>query len=241
MIRLHTSKQTSGYRYRYAVALYSGMASPPRDGLVKNQYYVGQILDNGDFHVLKPERLCHVGEFLNFQLVSKRWSDLTVPQRTLLIEAYNLNKLPLRDLPADFPAEGWAAAASSLERAGYLRWTDEPDVVELSLVGEAELQHHLFNRSAGDDLLAKQGGIRLRHHSLSDHEIDLGRGSTLTVNVDGMQIRIYTMEDSGAVIRVEHDSAHHVVMNHADERNFAQTYVDRIGEEIGVPETGRKS
>jgi hypothetical protein len=43
-----------------------------------------------------------------------------------------------------------------------------------------------------------------------------------------MLIRIFTLEDGGAVVRIDHDQTHRVYMSHADEeRHFAQAYVDR--------------
>lgn len=230
MIFSPTSKEVVGFNNRYAMALYNlgGGGNPPRNGLVQNQYYVGQILDGGRFHVLKPDRMCSLSEFLSFQLVSKRWSELSEIERSLLFAAYSQKKLALDSLSTEVPATSWNRAASHLCEAGYLRWTDELQVVELTLVGEAEVQHRIFNLSAGDNLISTNGGIRIQHHGVRDHEIHLGRSSTLTINVDGMLIRIFTLPGSGAVVRVDHDRSQRVYMNRADEgKNFAQVYIDR--------------
>lgn len=230
MIFAQGSTEITGYVNRYASAIYLGGGGyPPRSGLVQRQHYVGQILENGQFRVLKPARLCSTAEFNDFQLVSKRWSALSELERTLLIETYNLKKLPLDCLDADPSAEAWTEVAACLSRAGYLRWTDELEVVELTLVGEAELQHQLLNLGAGDSVLSTTSGVRIRHHGPNEHEIDLGRASTLNVNVDGMHIRIFTMPSSGVVVRVDHDGAHRVHMSRTDaERRFTQAYIDRV-------------
>lgn len=230
MIFAQVSTEAAGYVNRYAAAVYMGGGNnPPRSGLVQRQYYAGQILEHGRFRVLKPELVCSIAEFHSFQLVSKRWCELAEQERSLLILVYNRKKLALDDLSADDAHGAWDEAASRLSRAGYLRGADEPGVVELTLVGEAEVEHQISNRSAGDNLLNTASGIRVWHHSLQEHEIDLGRGSTLSVNVDGMLIRIFTLPTSGAVVRVDHDEAHRVHMSRTDaERCFMQAYIDRI-------------
>ena len=230
MIRSQTSNDVAGYSNRYASALYMGGGGcPPRSGLVQRQYYAGQIIEGSQFRVLKPERLCSITEFLSFELVSKRWRELSELERSLLIEVYGRKKLPLDSLDANVPITTWNEAAARLSRAGYLRWTDELQVVELTLVGEAEIQHQIFNLSAGDNVLDTEAGIRIQHLSTHEHEIDLGRASTLSVNVDGMCIRIFTLPTSGAVVRIDYDQAHRVYMSRTDEENgYTQAYVDRI-------------
>jgi hypothetical protein len=229
MIRSHTSGDVAGYIGRYASALYLGGGSHPlRSGLVQRQYYAGQILEGGRFRVLKPERLCSISEFFSFQLVSKRWRELSELERSLLIEVYSRKKLALGSLDASVSVATWNEAAVHLSRTGYMRWTDELQVVELTLVGEAEVQHYIYNLSAGDNVLDKDAGIRIQHHSTQEHEIDLGRASTLHVNVDGMLIRIFTLPNSGAVVRIDYDKAHRVYMCRTDEASgFTQAYVDR--------------
>lgn len=141
MIRSQTSTDVAGYSNRYASALYMGGGGhPPRSGLVQRQYYAGQVLEGGRFRVLKPERLCSITEFLSFQMVSKRWHELSDLERSLLFVVYRQKKLPLDSLDATVPITTWNEAAARLSRAGYLRWTDELQVVELTLVGEAEIQ-----------------------------------------------------------------------------------------------------
>jgi len=230
MIHSQTSNDIVGYSNRYASALYMGGGGhPPRSGLVRRQYYAGQILEGGRFRVLKPERLCSITEFLSFQLVSKRWRELSELGRSLLIEVYSRKKLPLDSLDAIVPITTWNGAAARLSRAGYLRWTDELQVVELTPVGEAEIQHQIFNLDAGDNVLDTEAGIRVQHLSTQEHEIDLGRASTLSVNVEGMLIRIFTLPTSGAVVRIDYDQAHRVYMSRTDEDNgYTQAYVDRI-------------
>jgi hypothetical protein len=230
MIHSQTSNDVVGYSNRYASALYMGGGGhPPRSGLVRRQYYTGQILEEGRFRVLKPERLCSVTEFLSFQLVSKRWRELSELERSLLIEVYNQKKLPLDNLDATVPITKWNESAARLSRAGYLRWTDELQVVELTQVGEAEIRHQIFNLSAGDNVLDTEAGIRVQHLSTQEHEIDLGRASTLSVNVEGMLIRIFTLPTSGAVVRIDYDQAHRVYMSRTDEDNgYTQAYVDRV-------------
>lgn len=228
MIFAHVSTEISGYVGRYASALYLGGGDhPPRSGLVRRQYYVGQILQGGQFRVLKPARLCAIDEFHSFQLVSKRWSALSKLERALLIETYNQKKLPLDCLDAEVTAAMWNETATCLSQTGYLRWTDELQVVELTLVGEAELRHQLLNLGAGDNVLDTTMGIRLRHLSTNEHEIDLGRASTLHVNIDGMLIRIFTLPSSGVVVRVDHDERQRVRMSRTDaEQRFTQVYID---------------
>jgi hypothetical protein len=232
MIFAQTAKEAAGYTNRYASALYNlgGGGNPSRSGLVKGQYYPGRILENGRFHVLKPDRMCCLNEFLSFQLVSKQWAELTEAQRSLLMAVYSQKKLALSNVLPEVPGVVWYEIAAGLEKAGYLRWTDEIEVVELTLVGEAEIEHHIFNRGTGSELVVQsKGGIRIEHHSVQEHEIDLGRASTLTVNVDGMCIRIITLPGSGAVVRIDHDELHRVYMSHVDkDKRFAQAYVDRI-------------
>lgn len=224
MIFAHTYKEAIGYSNRYAVARYNmgGGGNPPRNGLAQNQLFAGQILSGGRFHVLKPDRMCCLSEFLDFQLVSKPWRELSEPERSLLMAVYSHKKLALESLSSEMPETTWHEIASGLDKAGYLRRTDESQVVELTLVGEAEIQHRLFNLEAN-------GGIRIQHHSLQDHEIELAQASTLSVNVDGMLIRIITLPNSGAIVRVDHDAAHHVYMCRTDkDKNFTQAYIDRI-------------
>ena len=230
MILAQVSTEVAGYVNRYASALYmGGGGNPPRSGLVQRQYYTGQVLESGQFRVLTPARLCSITEFYSFQLVSKRWCELTEHERSLLIYVYSRKKVALESLAIDELNAAWNEVASRLARAGYLRWTDEINVVELTLVGEAEVQHQISNLSAGENLLNTVSGIRVQHHSLQEHEIDLGRASTLSVNVDGMLIRIFTLPTSGAVVRVDHDQSHRVHMSCTDaERHFTQAYIDRI-------------
>jgi regulator of nucleoside diphosphate kinase len=229
MIFLPTSREAASYSNRYAMAVYNmgGGGHPPRNGLVQNQYYVGHIRDGGRFHVLKPDRMCSISEFLSFQLVSKRWSELSEIERSLLCRVYSQKKLALGSLSTEVAAVTWNEVASRLCKAGYLRWTDEPQVVELTLIGEAEVQHHILNLTSGDDLVSANSGIRTQHHSVQDHEIDLGRSSTLTINVDGMLIRIFTLPGGGAIVRIDHDRSQRVYMNRTEEgKNFAQVYID---------------
>lgn len=230
MILLQTSKEAAGYSNRYATALYLGRGGfPMRKGLVQRQYYVGQILEGGRFHVLKPDRMCEIADFASFQLVSRHWSELSELERSLLLAVYNQNKLAFDTLPAEAPTGAWDEIATCLMRDGYLRWADEPQSVEMTPTGEAEVQHRIANLSAGETLSGADKGMRVKHNSVDEHEIELGRGSTLLVNVDGMLIRIFALKDSGAVIRVDHDRSHRVYMQHADEdEHFAQAYVDRI-------------
>jgi regulator of nucleoside diphosphate kinase len=230
MIFSPTSKDVGGYSNRYAAAAYNmaGGGNPPRNGLVQKQYYIGQILDGGRFHVLKPDRMCNIAEFLSFELVSKRWSELSETERSLLFAIYSQKKLALDSLSTEVPAATWNEAACRLNRAGYIRWTDEIQVVELTLIGEAEIQHHIFNLSAGDNVVGTNGGIRVQHHGVQDHEIDLGQSSSLTINVDGMLIRIFTLPGSGAVVRIDLDAAQQVYMSRLEQdKNFAQIYIDR--------------
>src|SRR4051794_8112778 len=87
MILVQTSKELTGYIGYFTAAQYyigGGKGYPPRNGLVENQYYAGQVLEGGRFRVLKPDRVCFISEFLSFQLVSKRWEDLSEPERSLL-------------------------------------------------------------------------------------------------------------------------------------------------------------
>lgn len=237
MILARTSIEAAGFRDRFATALYMGGAGyPPRSGLVQRQYYAGQILDGGRFHVLAPDRMCFTVEFLSFQLVSKPWSELSEIERSLLFAVYSQKKLALESLSAEIPAPTWNGVACRLSRAGYLRWTDEIQVVELTPVGEAEIQDRIFSPSIGDNLVSTQGGIRIQHHGVQDHEIDLGRASTLSINVDGMLIRIFTLPVSGAVVRIDYDRAHGVHMSSQDEtRNFAQVYIDHAAPILNLP------
>lgn len=226
---LATSKEIADYSNRYALALYNSSAgNAPRNGLVQNQHYIGQILDGGRFHVLKPDSMCSISEFLSFQLVSRHWSEQSEIERSLLFAVYSHGKLALDRLSTEVPATRWNRTASRLSEAGYLRWTDELQVVQLTPVGEVEVQQQLFNLSAGDNLVSANGGIRIQHHGVQDHEIDLGRSSTLSVNVDGMLIRIFTLPGSGAIVRIDHDRSQRVSINRADEgKHFAQVYIDR--------------
>ncbi len=208
-----------------------GGGNPPRNGLIQTQHYAGQILDGGRFHVLKPDRMCSISEFLDFQLVSKRWSELSEIERSLLFAVYSQKRLVLDSVSTEVPATMWKGAASCLNRAGYLRWADELQVVELTPVGEAEIEHRLFKLGAGDNVVSTDGGIRILHHSVQDHEVDLGRSSSLTINVDGMLIRVFTLPGSGAVVRIDHDGSQQVYMSRADQdKNFAQVYIDRTAD-----------
>lgn len=227
---LPTAKEAAGYSNRYALALYNlgGGGNPPRNGLVRDQYYVGKVLERGRFHVLKPDRMCSLSEFLSFRLVSRRWSELSRLERSLLFAVYSHGKLAQDSLSTEVPAARWNQAATDLDTAGYLRRTDESGVIELTPVGEAEVQHRLFNLDAGDHLTRSNGGIRIQHHDDRDHEIDLGRSSTLTVHVDRMLIRIFTLPGSGALTRIDYDPSQHVYMSRTDENNhFVQVYIDR--------------
>jgi regulator of nucleoside diphosphate kinase len=235
MILLPTAKEAAGYGNHYASAIYTGgMGRPPRKGLVQRQRYAGKILDGGRFHVLEPDRLCSLSEFQSFQLVSKRWSSLSEFERTLLIATFNAQKLSLDSLSPEMAANAWDAA-SSLYKLGYLRWTDQSCVVELTQVGQLEVQHHLYNLDSDSNLLDTNGGIRIQHHSVQEHEIDLARSSTLCVNVDGMCIRIFTLPNSGTVIRVDHDTSHRIYMSRTDhDRRFAQVYIDRTDRNLSI-------
>ena len=143
MIFAQTFKEAIGYSNRYAVALYNmgGGGNPPRKGLVQGQYFVGQILSGGRFHVLNPDRMCCLSEFLNFQLVSKPWRELSEIERSILMMVYSEKKVPLNSLSTELPASEVLEIATGLDKAGYLRRADEPQVVELTPVGEAEIQH----------------------------------------------------------------------------------------------------
>ena len=222
-----TVEQVSAYQNRYAAALYvGGSGFPPRNGLTQHQYYAGQILSGGRFHVLKPDRMCTLAEFLSFQMVSRPWSALSEIDRVLLIMTYSQTKLALDNLTAKWSNEQCEHAALQLIRAGYLRWA-EPEVVELTLVGEAEVRRQMQNLDAGDQLAQHDGGIRLRHYSLHDHEVELGRSSTLSIKLDGILVRVFTLQHSGAVIRVDHDRQNNIYMSSTDrDRAFAQIYVD---------------
>jgi hypothetical protein len=228
VILASTAKEAIGFTNRYAIAAYLGAAGhAPRNGLVRRQYYAGQILEGGRFRVLKPDRLCCLSEFRSFQLVSKRWRELTDLERTLLIEVYDQKKLALDSCSTEMASTARREAAQQLVKAGYLRWA-EPKFIETTLLGEAEIQHRLFNLGAGDSLVDAIGGIRIQHHTVQDHEVDLGQASTLFVNLDGLRVRIYTLKGSGAVIRIDHEDSHQIYMGHIDkDKHYAQTYVDR--------------
>lgn len=233
---LVTAKEASRYSNRYALALYHMGSNPPRNGLVQKQYYVGQILDGGHFRVLKPNRMCSLSEFLNFKLVSRRWPELSRIERLLLFAIYSQGKLALDSLSTEIPATRWKRASSDLDAAGYLCRTDELGTVELTPVGEAEVQHQLFNLSAGDNLLQSNGGIRIRHHDDRNHEIDLGRASALSVNVDGMLIRIFTLPGSGTLTRVDYDRSQSIYMSRrSEDQRFAQVYIDRAAHTLNSP------
>lgn len=222
-----TIDQTSAYQGRYAAALYAGGGGfAPRSGLTQHQYYAGRILSGGRFHVLKPDRICSVSEFLSFQMVSRQWSALSEVERALLVMTYSQTRIALSGLTTKWTHEQCEQAVSDLILAGYLRWA-EPGAVELTLVGEAEVRHQIQNLGAGDHLARHNGGLRLRHYSLQDHEIELGRTSTLSIRLDGILVRVFTLKQSGAVIRVDHDSSNNIYMNSVDrDRSFAQIYVD---------------
>lgn len=222
-----TIDQTSAYQGRYAAALYAGGSGfAPRNGLTQHQYYAGRILSGGRFYVLKPDRMCSVSEFLSFQMVSRPWSALSEVERALLVMTYSQTKLALNSLTTKWTREQCEQATSDLVLAGYLRWA-EAEVAELTLVGEAEVRHQVQNLGAGDQLARHDGGLRLRHYSLQDHEIELGRSSTLSIKLDGMLVRVFTLKQSGAVIRVDHDDTNNIYMNSTDrDRGFAQIYVD---------------
>lgn len=222
-----TVHQMPGYADRYASALYiGGSGNPPRNGLNFRQMYVGRVLSGDRFHVLKPDRLCSLSEFAGFFLVSRTWSALSDVERALLIMTYSKTLLRLSTLATKWSVEQCQDAARRLIQAGYVRWA-EPDVIELTMVGEAEVEHQVTNASAGENLIQSPGGIRLWHHSVRDHEIEMGRESTLSIRLDGMQVRIFTLKDHGAVIRVDHHPSHHVYTHTVDrDRAFMQTYVD---------------
>jgi hypothetical protein len=222
-----TIDQTSAYQGRYAAALYAGGSGfAPRNGLTRHQYYAGRILSGGRFHVLKPDRLCSVSEFLSFQMVSRPWPVLTEIERVLLVMTYSQGKLALATLKTKWATEQNEQAASQLIQAGYLRWA-EPETVELTLVGDAEVRHQVQNLGAGEHLARHDGGLRLRHYSPQDHEVEMGRASTLSIKLDGVLVRVFTLKQSGAVIRVDHDESNNIYMNSTDrDRAFAQIYVD---------------
>jgi len=149
--------------------------------------------------------MCYLSEFLSFQLVSRQWRELSENEHLLLIAVYSGKKLGLDSLFTDVPTTARHEIATGLDKAGYLRQTDEPGGVELTLVGEAEVQHRFFNLGAGDSLPGTTGGNRVQHHSVQNYEVQLARSSTLSVNVEGMLIRIFTLPNSGTVIRIDHD------------------------------------
>lgn len=223
-----TVHQMTGYIDRYAAALYiGGSGHPPRNGLSFRQSYVGRVLSEERFHVLKPDRICSLSEFAGFVMVSRSWRHLTDIERTLLIRIYSDSVLRLTRLTTKWSEEQCQEATCRLIQAGYVRWA-EPDVIELTLVGEAEVRHQVHNRNAGAGIMQSTGGIRVWHHNLQDHEIEMGRESTLSVTVDGMVVRIFTLKDSGAVVRVDHDLSHHVYTHSINrDRAFVQTYIDQ--------------
>ena len=231
-----THQEISGHANRYAAAQYVGGGGyAPRSGLNYRQYYVGQILSGSRFHVLKPDRMCSVSEFASFVMVTQPWSRLSEVERSLLVMTYSQTALRLATLATKWPAEQVDEAAFCLVQAGYLRWA-EPDVVELTLVGEAEVRHQISNAGAGESVIYRKGGIRIWHHSLQDHEVEVGRESTLSVTEDGMLIRIFTLQGSGAVVRVDHHPSHHIYTNSLDrERGFVQSYIDLGRSHINPP------
>jgi hypothetical protein len=231
-----TVHQITHYTDRYAAALYiGGSGQPPRNGLNFRQSYAGRILSGDRFHVLRPDRLCSLSEFAGFVLVSRTWASLNEVERALLVMTYSQKTLKLASLATKWSPLQCQDATLELVQDGYLRWA-EPDVVELTLVGEAEVAHQIGNTGAGESVIHRKGGIRLWHHSLEDHEVELGRESTLSVTVDGMLVRIFTLKDSGTVIRVDHHPSQHVYTHILDrDRGFAQTYIDLSPARINPP------
>lgn len=229
MIYLDTSKEVIGYENRYAMALYNlgGGGNPPRNGLVQNQYYVGQILEGGYFHVLKPDRMCYISEFLSYRLVSKDWSELSKNERSLLIAVYNRKKLYLENLLTEIPMKTWYKIAKSLDLVGYLSWTGEADTIELSSIGEVEVYNRIVNVDAGNNIIGASSGIRIQHQSLYDHEIDLAQSSTLSINLDGMVIQILSLPEHGAIIHIDHEPSHYIHLGRIDrDKGYAQVYID---------------
>lgn len=229
MIHLHTPKDVVGYEGRYAMAFYNmgGGGNPPRNGLTENQYYIGKILEGGYFHVLKPDRMCCISEFLSYRLVSKYWSELSNNEQSLLVAAYNQKKVTLTNFSSDMSLQTRNMVAKSLYDTGYIRWTDEEQTIELTVIGEVEVHRQIFNINATDSLTESNSCIRIQHHTIQDHEIDLAQQSTLTINLDGMHIRILALPKHGAVIRVEHDSANYIHLGRIDrDKSFAQVYID---------------
>lgn len=229
MIHLHTAIDVIGYENRYAMALYNigGGGNPPRSGLVQNQHYVGKILEGGYFHVLKPDRMCSASEFLGYRLVSKCWSELSANEHSLLIALYNHKKLNLDSLSTEIPMKTWIQIAKFLDQAGYLRWTGEAQTIELSAIGELEVHNRIFNFDTSNKLAGENGGIRIQHHGVKDHEIDLAQSSTLSINLDGILIRILTLPKHGAIIHIDHKESHRIHLGRIDrDKGIAQVYID---------------
>lgn len=229
MIHLHTPKDVVGYEGRYAMAFYNmgGGGNPPRNGLTENQYYIGQIIKDGNFRVLKPDRMCCISEFLSYRLVSKCWSELSNNEQSLLIAAYNQKKVNLENLLTEIPMKIRNKIAKSLDQAGYLRWTGEANTVELSTIGEVEVYNHIINANAGDNIIGASSGIRVQHQSLRDHEIDLAQSSTLSINLDGVTIQILSLPDHGAIIHIGHEPSHYIHLSRIDkDKSYAQVYID---------------
>ncbi len=229
VIHLHTAIDVIGYENRYAMALYNigGGGNPPRSGLVQNQYYVGKILEGGYFHVLKPDRMCSASEFLGYRLVSTCWSELSENEHSLLIALYNHKKLNLDSLSAEIPKETWTRTAKFLDQAGYLCWTGEDQTIELSAIGEIEVHNRIFNFDTSNKLDEENGGIRIQHHSVKDHEIDLAQSSSLSINLDGILIQILTLPNHGAIIHIDHEASQYFHLGRiARDKGFAQFYID---------------
>lgn len=234
-----TVHQITAYTDRYAAAVYTGGGGhAPRNGLNFRHDYVGRILSGNRFHVLRPDRLCNLSEFAGFVMVSRTWAALNEVERALLVMTYSQTTLRLVSLSTKWSPVQCQEAACGLVQAGYLRWA-EPEVIELTLVGEAEVAHQIGNTGVGESIIHRKGGIRLSHHSLQDHEVELGRESTLSVTVDGMVVRIFTLKESGTVIRVDHHPSQHIYTHILDrDRGFAQTYVDLVPTRINPPLIG---
>jgi regulator of nucleoside diphosphate kinase len=230
MIHLDTAKDVVGYEGRYAMALYTlgGGGNPPRRGLAQNQFYVGQILPKGLFHVFKPDRMCYLTEFVSYQLASKSWPELSGSERTLLITAYNEKKVALLSTLTDLSLEARNDVAKTLNLAGYICWTDEEQTIELTSLGEFEIHNRIFNIDAGNGLEGTDYGIRIRHHNEHDHEVELSQSSTLSVNLEGIMIQIRALSGNGAIIQIDHDSPHYIRFDRTDsERGFAQVYINK--------------
>lgn len=205
MILLETAKDIAGYENRYAMALYNlgGGGNPPRNGLVRNQYYAGKILNQNRFHVLSPDRMCYTSEFLSYRLVSIDWTELTKLEQSILIKAYGQNKLPLANLPGELTSEVCEFIIKKLNTAGYIRWTDEFEVLELTELGKIEVGDRLCNLTMSKEPTQASGGITLHHHSLHEHHIELPHSSTLQIRFAGMEVRIQTYLNQSASLLID--------------------------------------